>query len=114
MWYRGNNLYLFVREGVFMGPDKYPPTDFEIPIWTLVDADRIPEGVPPFLAVHDTKHLIIFTSFPQSVRWKALEKTTACKVVIMNSWTREKISRALVHLLPSSMFELTIFRSAVI
>ena len=32
MWYRGNNLYLFVREGVFMGPDKYPPTDFEIPI----------------------------------------------------------------------------------
>lgn len=29
----GTVAYLFVREGVFMGPDKYPPpTDFEIPI----------------------------------------------------------------------------------
>lgn len=86
MWYRANGLYLFVREGVFMSPDKYPPTDFETPIWTLVDADGNPGGVPPFLAEHGTKHLIIFTSSPQSARWKALEKTTTCKVDLQSRY----------------------------
>ena len=107
IWYRATRRYLFVEEGAFVAPQDYPSTDFKTHIWTLVDADESSSGIPSHLSMHDTKHLIVFVSYPQSSRWKSLEKTTQCRVAIMNPWTREEI-RALAHPLPPSMSELTI------
>ena len=87
---------LFVEEGVFRGPPDTPSTDFKKRIWTLVDADE-DVRIPPSLAVHGTKLLNIFVSYPEPSRWKPLEKTTLCTVAIMNPWTRKEISQALAH-----------------
>ncbi|KAH9080202.1 hypothetical protein EDB83DRAFT_2513110 [Lactarius deliciosus] len=96
MWYRDSRQYLFVEEGVFVVPQYYASTDFKTLVWTLVDADECPSGIPSYLAVHDTKHFNIFVSYPQSSRWESLEKTTQCAVIVMNPWTRTEISQAAV------------------
>jgi hypothetical protein len=92
------------------GYPPYPAADLKSRVWTLVDSDDNNTGIPSHLTVHDSQHLIIYSSSPQSGRWKYLGKTTLSMVAVMNPWTREEISRALVvhPLLPSMMFELTI------
>lgn len=110
VWFHGRRLCLFVEEGVFQGPPDTPSTDFKKRIWTLVDADE-DIRIPPSLAVHGTKLLNIFVSYPEPSRWKPLEKTTLCTVANMNPWTRKEISQALAHPPPLSTFELTFFFS---
>ncbi len=114
IWYRDSRRYLFVEEGAFEVPERFRSTTFQTHIWTLVDADESLSGIPSYLAVHDTKHLNIFVSYPQSSRWKPLQSTTQCAVVIMNPWTRTEISQALAHLLLPSIFELTILFCAAL
>ena len=98
----------FEEEGVFQGPPDTLSTDFKKGIWTLVDADE-DIRIPPSLAVHGTKLLNIFVSYPEPSRWKPLEKTTLCTVANMNPWTRKEVSQALAHPPPLSTFELTFF-----
>jgi len=95
-WYHDSRRYLFVKEGVYEVPEHFPSTTFKTLVWTLVDSDESLSGVPSNLAVHCTKHFIIFTTPPQSSQWKPLEKTTGCRVAIMNPWTRAEIAQAAV------------------
>ena len=94
IWYHNSRQFLSVEEGVFELPEDFPATIFKTRVWTLVDSDESPTGVPPRLAVHYTKHFNIYTSSPPSSRWKPLRKTTQCREVIMNPWSREEISQA--------------------
>lgn len=109
MWYHGKMLYLFVEDGVYLSIKDYPSTSFRTQVWTLVDVDE-GQCVPEFLAVQNTKHMIIFTSSPKEERWHCLTKTTAFAIAIMNPWTKREISEVLAHslALQPSIFELTL------
>ncbi|KAH9176554.1 hypothetical protein EDB89DRAFT_1846054 [Lactarius sanguifluus] len=96
IWFRSTQRYLFVEEGVFTVPSDYPSTDFKTRIWAFIDADDCGNGIPDYLAPHETNHLIILCSSPQSARWKRLGRTTQCSIAIMDPWTREEISKAAV------------------
>ncbi|KAI9438109.1 hypothetical protein H4582DRAFT_1878695 [Lactarius indigo] len=96
IWFRTGARYLFVAEGVFKIPSDYPSTEFKTRVWMLLDADDCKDGIPDYLAAHETNHLIILSSSPKSARWKLLSKTTQCSIAIMNPWTREEISQAAV------------------
>lgn len=56
IWYCDSMLYLFVEEGVYLAPGKSISTELKTLVWTLVDRDESPTGVPSHLAVDDTKH----------------------------------------------------------
>lgn len=99
IWYHNSKRFLFVKDGVYEAPEGYRSTDLKTRVWTLVDSDRL-KGIPPELAVHQTKHLLIFTSSPQSKRWKPLEDNTVCGILIMNPWTRKELLQAFVLLVP--------------
>ncbi len=100
-WYCDDlDFHLFVEEGVFIVPKNFPSHDLKDRVWTLVDSDNHPEGVPPRLIDNRTMHIIVFTSSPLSRRWKALSKSTMHFVFYMNSWSKREILKALVHLLP--------------
>ena len=118
IWFHSRSRFLFTDEGVFVEPQGnplYPATDLNTCVWTLVDSNEDNTGIPCHLAVHDTRHLIIYCSSPQANRWKPLGKTTSPRVAVMNPWTREEISQALVaHPLLPSMFELTILFCVVL
>ena len=98
-WYNDSRRLLFVNEGVYVAPKDFPSMELKTRVWTLVDSNEPSWEVPPKLAVHHTQHLNIFTTSPQSERWKPLERTTICGVIIMNPWTRKEIFQALDHLL---------------
>jgi hypothetical protein len=99
IWYRGSMQFLFVKDGVYEAPKGFRSTRLKTRVWTLVDADQL-EGIPPELAVQQTKHLNIFTTSLESKRWKPLEKTTVCGVFIMNPWTRKELLQAFVPPVP--------------
>ena len=61
-------------------------------LWTFVDADGSPLGVPERLLGPNV--FIMFTTTPKEERWKTLSKTTACSVIVMNTWSQEEIRRA--------------------
>ncbi|KAH9036897.1 hypothetical protein EDB84DRAFT_1416475, partial [Lactarius hengduanensis] len=95
-WFRSTARFLFVKEGVFEVPPDYHSTDLKTRVWLLIDADDSKDGIPDYLAPHETNHLIILCSSPPSARWKPLTRTTLCRVAIMNPWTRGEISQAAV------------------
>ena len=107
MWYSGSRLFLFVEEGVYESPERPRLDLFRTLVWTLVDSDQAKEGVPPHLAELRTKHFIIYTTSPTLDRWGRLAKTTQCAACVMNPWNKTEISKALVYLLPFSMFSLS-------
>jgi len=110
LWYgSGGDCVLFVEEGVFIVPQNFPPRDFKIRIWTLVDSNYHPDGVPPHLIPERTNHLIIFTTPPQSSQWKPLRKSTSPSVFYMNPWTRREILKVWVHLLLPPFSELIVY-----
>jgi len=63
-------------------------------VWTLVDSDGSPSGVPEMLVTHGTRFFVIYASPPASERWTRLEKTVRRMVIVMNPWTRNGIHRA--------------------
>ncbi|KAH8994024.1 hypothetical protein EDB92DRAFT_1815302 [Lactarius akahatsu] len=95
-WFHSTQRYLFVEEGVFEVPPDYHSTDLKTRVWLLIDTDDSKDGIPDYLAPHETNHLIILCSSPPSARWKPLTGTTLCRVAIMNPWTRGEISQAAV------------------
>ncbi|KAH9043153.1 hypothetical protein EDB85DRAFT_1885551 [Lactarius pseudohatsudake] len=76
IWYRDSTLFLFVEEGVYQTPEHFRSTTLKTLVWTLVDSDESPSGVPSRLAVRGTKHFITFTTYPQPDRWQHMEKST--------------------------------------
>ncbi|KAH9034832.1 hypothetical protein EDB85DRAFT_2219282, partial [Lactarius pseudohatsudake] len=95
-WFHSTSRFLFVKEGVFEVPPDYHSTDLKTRVWLLIDADDSKDGIPDYLAPHETNHLVILCSSPPSARWKPLTRTTLCRVAIMNPWTRGEISQAAV------------------
>jgi hypothetical protein len=108
MYYFDSRLFLFVKERVYESPERARHTIFKTLVWTLVDTDPAKSGVPPHFAVHGTKHFIIYTTSLEKPRWDRLKKTTQCAVYVMNPWNKTEISKALAHLLPFSMFNLSL------
>ncbi|KAH9176571.1 hypothetical protein EDB89DRAFT_2065396 [Lactarius sanguifluus] len=62
IWFRSTQRYLFVEEGVFVVSPDYPSTDIKARIWTLVDTDDSKDGIPDYLAPHETNYYIMFLS----------------------------------------------------
>jgi len=94
-WYRTNKCFLFVEEGVFVKPlEDVEVTCFVPFLWTFVDADNSPSGIPSLLVDPATKLFNIFVTFPRRERWSLLEKATNTAVVYMGPWTREEIVQA--------------------
>jgi len=111
IWYHESTPFLFVEDGVYKAREHFGPTTHKTLVWTLVDSDESPSGVPSRLTVKGTQHFIIFNTSPQPMRWKHMEKSTNWAICVMNPWTRKEISKALAHPLPSSVFGLIIFFS---
>jgi hypothetical protein len=107
MWYSDARLFLFVKEGVYESPERPRHSIFKTLVWTLIDTDQAKEGVPPHLSEHDTAHFIIYTTSPDWKRWGRLRKTTQSAVCVMNPWKKTEILKALAHLFPFSMFNLS-------
>ncbi len=84
-----------MKEGVYVEPPYSPCSDFKTRVWTLVDADNHAH-MPSHLMEATTRHLLIFTTPPQSERWKRLEKYTSPVIYIMNPWSKKEILRACV------------------
>ncbi|KAI9444097.1 hypothetical protein H4582DRAFT_2071690 [Lactarius indigo] len=97
VWFRAEARYLFVVEGAFEIPSGYPSTKFKTRVWMFLDAGDCIDGIPDYFAAHKTKYLIIVSSAPRVTRWKLFTKTTQCSLAIMNPWTREEISRAVIE-----------------
>ena len=94
IWYYNERRYLFVDAGVFAVPDRFPCSQFNPFIWTLVDSDEVEDGVPTFLVQKGSMHFVIFTTSPRRKRWSRLHKTTSFARVIMNPWTINEILQA--------------------
>ena len=96
IWYDGRDGYIFVDDGVYkMAPD-FQINEFKIFVWTLVDSDQAPDGVPPDLVRNRTPLFVIYASSPNVARWKRLHKTVHSITVIMNPWTWREMLRACV------------------
>ena len=91
IWYFRKTRYLFVEEGVYKVPDKFH--DFEVFVWTLVDSDDAKDGVPENLVMQDTRHFVIYCTFPSQDRWSRLHKTVRNAIIIMNPWKSKEILR---------------------
>lgn len=94
IWYQEGSCYLFVEEGVYQAPDRFPSNYFHKFVWTVVDSDESKEGVPPHLVPHNTRLFAIYSTSPSKERWKRLHKTTREHKIFMNPWTRTEISYA--------------------
>src|SRR6266545_6677690 len=62
IWYDGLESYIFVDDGVYkMAPD-FHFNEFKIFMWTLVDSDQAPGGVPPELIRNRTHLFVLYAS----------------------------------------------------
>jgi len=96
IWYDGLESYIFVDDGVYkMAPD-FHVNEFKIFVWTLVDSDQAPGGVPPELVRNRTRLFVLYASSPNVDRWKRLHKTVDDITVVMNPWTWREMLRACV------------------
>ena len=96
IWYDGLESYIFVDDGVYkMAPD-FHFNEFKIFMWTLVDSDQAPGGVPPELVWNRTHLFVLYASSPNSDHWKCLHKTVGITTVVMNHWTWRKMLRACI------------------
>jgi hypothetical protein len=96
IWFDGLRGYIFVDDGVYkMAPD-FHDNEFKIFVWTLVDSDQAPGGVPPELVRNRTRLFVLYASSPNVDRWKRLHKTVEDTTVVMNPWTWREMLRACV------------------
>jgi hypothetical protein len=94
IWFCADWGYLFVEEGVFYTRLDYLFDSFVPYLWTFVDVDESPYGIPSRLFSHGANLFNIYTTSLSSRTWKYLKKNTFCVVTVMNPWTREEISKA--------------------
>ena len=89
--FRGNMCFLFVKEGVYEKKlEDVDASRFAPFLWAFIDADSHSAGIPAVL-IDDTNLYIMFTTSPESMRWKTLSRSTALIVVVMNSWFPREI-----------------------
>ncbi|EDR06022.1 uncharacterized protein LACBIDRAFT_294749 [Laccaria bicolor S238N-H82] len=94
IWYSKRCCYMFAEDGVYEMPADFQRANLKSYIWTLVDSDEAPDGVPPYLVPHRTPLFVIFSTSPRDDRWSRLHKTVRPMVAIMNPWKRKEILRA--------------------
>jgi len=84
-----------------MASTKWPPdfhvNEFEIFVWTLVDADQAQDGVPSELVRNRTRLFVFYASPPNSERWKRLHKAVDDITLFINPWTWREMLRACVY-----------------
>jgi hypothetical protein len=97
IWLYRGSYFLFVEEGVFAMGSRVDQTYFEGVVWTLVDSDESPKGVPPHLVPQNTCLFVIFTTSPSNQRWSRMHKTVRTAVLLMNPWTKAEILQASVY-----------------
>jgi hypothetical protein len=96
IWYDGVESYIFVEDGVYEMAQDFHKNEFKIFVWTLVDSDQAPGGVPPELVRNRTRLFVLYASSPNVDRWKRLHKTVDDITVVMNPWTWREMLRACV------------------
>jgi len=96
IWYDGVESYIFVEDGVYEMAQDFHKNEFKIFVWTLVDWDQAPGGVPPELVRNRTRLFVLYASSPNVDRWKRLHKTVDDITVVMNPWTWREMLRACV------------------
>ena len=85
--------YIFVEDGVYEMGQHFTAANYKSLVWTLVDSDESPSGVPEVLVTQNTPFFVIYASSPASEQWSRLDKTCHHMVIIMNPWTRNGIHR---------------------
>lgn len=85
---------LFVDDGVYYMRGAFDLVHYKRVLWTLVDADEDPAGVPREFVTQNTPFFVIYTASLATRRWSRLEKTTSNEVIVMNPWSRGEIHRA--------------------
>jgi len=96
IWYNGTTSFIFVDDGVYkMAPD-FQDNEFKIFVWTLIDSDQAPQGVPPVFVQNRTRLFVNYASSPDKQRWKRLHKNVEDVTVVMNPWSWREILRACV------------------
>ena len=88
--YYADRCFLLVADGVYEKPEKILPNVFKRIVWTLVDSLGV---FPNYLVEQGTRLFVIFTTSPNRIRWKDLNKSTYRTVCIMNSWSREEMDQ---------------------
>jgi len=95
IWLHQKVYHLFIDDGVYAVPNDFQPGSFKSVVWTLVDSDESPHGIPPDLIAHGTRLFIMYVTSPAKHRWSRLEKTVPFfAVIIMNPWTKKEIHLA--------------------
>jgi hypothetical protein len=94
LWCFAQHWYLFVQDGVFKFPEHFDPTSFAPFIWTFIDANEFPSGLPSGLASVYSNLFVILASSPRQDQWKPLTKNSYSLALIMNPWTWEEMDKA--------------------
>jgi hypothetical protein len=95
IWLHQKVYHLFIDDGVYAVPNDFQAGSFKSVVWTLVDSDESPHGIPPDLIAHGTRLFVIYVTSPAKHRWSRLEKTVPFfAVIIMNPWTKKEIHLA--------------------
>ncbi|KIM39972.1 hypothetical protein M413DRAFT_29116 [Hebeloma cylindrosporum] len=94
IWYHDGACHLFVNEGVYKMPADYGIKGF---IWTLVDSDESPEGIPSRLACLGTPHFPVYsTSRKESwSRQRSFEREVTSLLSDIHTYTLEYLSASL-------------------
>jgi len=105
--YYGSKLRLFVEEGVYDVPYGWKNDDFQYFMWTFVDSDESPEGIPSRFVRLSTPLFVIFATSPVEKRWKRLNKTMEePKIIIMNPWSKSEILQIIPPNVSSCTFDI--------
>ena len=94
IWSYRKIYHIFVEDGVYEMGEYFQVARYNNLVWTLVDSDKSPSGVPEMLVTHGTRFFVIYASPPASGRWARLEKAVTPITIVMNPWTRNEIHRA--------------------
>ena len=88
IWYNGTNCFIFVDDGVCKMAQDFQDNEFKIFVWTLIDSDQAPHGVPLHLVQNRTR---VNYASPNKQRWKRLHKNVEDVTVMMNPWSWREI-----------------------
>jgi hypothetical protein len=85
---QAGDCFLFVEDGVYQQAVNIVRGRHFMPsLWAFIDADDSESGpIPGDLTSHGSNLFVVFPTPPRKPRWRTLTKTTACAVVIMNTW----------------------------
>ncbi|KAH9974661.1 hypothetical protein BGW80DRAFT_1204772 [Lactifluus volemus] len=101
IWMHERDLFLFVDEGTFLVPDDFRRCAPETFVWTLIDSEECPSGIPLKLVSSGMPLFIIYATTSCSENWLHVHANFDDRRITMNPWTREEIHQAALLQLPS-------------